>query len=75
VVYEGPAGGLTLRSTKTNGWFDVVLSFVLLQDSGRGGASVLMTFDGTRYRFRKAISCSGTPDPGACEELIMGQAR
>lgn len=74
VVYEGTAGGMTLRSTKTNGWFDVELSFMLLQDTGRGSGVVLMTFDGTQYKFTKALSCSGTPDPSACEALIMGQA-
>ena len=73
VLYSGSGGGLVPRKSRTSGRLDLELGLRILTDSGWGGARVLLTFDGTKYRWKEVLNCSSMAEPnvslGGCAEL------
>lgn len=76
VTYAGRGLISNVGTTRTNGWLDLELS-VGARDPAKGftlgGASVLATFDGSRYVWSRNLGCQyleGKLPAKACEELV-----
>lgn len=73
-VYSGTGFGVSLKPQTTRGWRDIELVFEPLTSQGRGIACVRAAFDGTKYRWAKALSCSDITGKdlsrSECEEIM-----